>query len=260
MNMNIEFLGTGAADWSIDARVEGAEFRRFSSALVDGELLIDPGPHIFDYAEKTGQPHLFDGVRNIIVTHSHPDHFVAATVERLCIGRDCALWGDGMDIRPLAGKLDLGRLDFHPLSPRIPAAVGNYIVTPLKSNHGTGNPGEQTLNYLVEREGKRFFYGLDSGWIMYESWQVIRKNSCDAMIFEATIGDVPGDDRIFGHTSLAMLEIMLETVRAQSALRDGGQVYVSHMARTLHTGHAELIERLAPLGVIPAYDGMRITV
>ena len=40
--MELLFLGTGAADWNISKRVEGEFFRRFSSALVDGALLIDP--------------------------------------------------------------------------------------------------------------------------------------------------------------------------------------------------------------------------
>ena len=61
--MELLFLGTGAADWNISKRVEGEFFRRFSSALVDGALLIDPGPHIFDFAEKNGTPELFRACR-----------------------------------------------------------------------------------------------------------------------------------------------------------------------------------------------------
>ena len=72
--MKIEFLGTGAADWKIERRKEGEFWRRFSSVLVDGELLIDPGPHIFDYAEKMGKPDMFCGVKAMILTHSHSDH------------------------------------------------------------------------------------------------------------------------------------------------------------------------------------------
>lgn len=257
--MKIEFLGTGAADWSIKNRVDGQEFRRFSSALIDDELLIDPGPHIFDYAEKSGQPALFDGVRNIIVTHSHMDHFNADSVAQLCIGRDCTLWADGTVIRPLMaalGEETARKIDFRPLVPGKPTAIGNYVVTPLRSNHATANPGEQTLNYIVERAGKRFFYGLDSGWIMYDAFCEIRKFRFDAMIFEATIGDVPDDDRIFGHTSLEMIEIMLRSLRRLKVIDDASTVMVSHMARTLHTPHAQLTERCRPAGIIPAYDGM----
>ena len=72
--MKILFLGTGAADYKIDQRVPGEEFRRYSSALItsdNGEkLLIDPGPHIFDYTEMNDCPDLFDGLTGIIVTPS----------------------------------------------------------------------------------------------------------------------------------------------------------------------------------------------
>lgn len=261
--MKIEFLGTGAADWSIKNRIDGQEFRRFSSALVDGELLIDPGPHIFDYAEKSGKPGLFDGVRNIIVTHSHGDHFTPATVAQLCVGRACTIWADGTVIRPLIAALGAEtarQIDFRPLTPRKPTPVGDYLITPLRSNHATDNPGEQTLNYIVERPGKRFFYGLDSGWIMYDSFCELRKFRFDAMIFEATIGDVPDDDRIFGHTSLEMIEIMLRSLRRLKVIDDASTVMVSHMARTLHTPHAQLAERCRPLGITPAYDGMVVEI
>lgn len=257
--MKIEFLGTGAADWSIKNRVEGAEFRRFSSALIDDELLIDPGPHIFDYAERAGKPDLFDGVRNIIVTHSHGDHFNANTVAKLCVGRPCTIWADGTVIRPLMAALGnetAQQIDFRPLVSRKPTPIGEYLITPLRSNHATDNPGEQTLNYIVERAGKRIFYGLDSGWIMYDSFCEIRKFRFDAMVFEATIGDVPDDDRIFGHTSLEMIEIMLRSLRRLKVYDADSRIIISHMARTLHTPHAQLEERCRPLGIIPAYDGM----
>ena len=50
--MKLHFLGTGAADWDISRRRDDMEWRRFSSTLIDDTLLIDPGPHIFDFAEK----------------------------------------------------------------------------------------------------------------------------------------------------------------------------------------------------------------
>lgn len=257
--MKIEFLGTGAADWNISNRVEGAEFRRFSSALVDDELLIDPGPHIFDYAEHSGQPDLFSGVRHIIVTHSHGDHFTPESVARLCTGRDCTLYADGTVIRPLIERLGAEtarQIRFVPVVPRTPVAVGDYLITPVRSNHATDNPGEQTLNYIVERAGKRFFYGLDSGWISYDAFSAMRKLRFDAIVFEATLGDVPDDDRIFGHTSLEMIETMLRSLRRVGCVDGKTALYISHMARTLHTPHPLLVERCKPLGITPAYDGM----
>jgi len=37
-----------------------------------------------------------------------------------------------------------------------------------------------------------------------------------------------------------------------------GRWFISHMARTLHTSHAELVQRMKPHGIDVAYDGCEI--
>ena len=61
--MKLEFLGTGAADYRLDKRVEGELFRRWSCMLINDDLLIDPGPHVADYLEKNNCPQLLDNVK-----------------------------------------------------------------------------------------------------------------------------------------------------------------------------------------------------
>ena len=75
------FLGTGAADWNINDK--GDFFRRNSAALLNGELMLDCGSHIFDFAESTGNPALYDTVTDIIITHDHYDHFCRESVIRI---------------------------------------------------------------------------------------------------------------------------------------------------------------------------------
>ena len=69
--MKLLFLGTGAAGGVTGNPLGDPNIRRCSSTLVDGELLLDPGPHIFDFAEQYGNPDLYAGVRYILCTHSH---------------------------------------------------------------------------------------------------------------------------------------------------------------------------------------------
>ena len=57
-----------------------------------------------------------------------------------------------------------------------------------------------------------------------------------------------------------MLELMLRMFRKYCCFAPDVRYYTSHMARTLHTDHQRLKEKLAPLGVTPAYDGMTITI
>lgn len=266
--MELLFLGTGAADWDLAQRREGEFFRRFSSLLIDGTLLIDPGPHIFDYAECAGEPQLFAGVRAVAVTHSHADHVNAASLLRLAgiaaergQGR-LAVYCDAAVMDMLIGRgISADMVEYTALVPfeEYRAAEG-YTIIPCRSNHGVYLPGECTLNFIIKKDGRAIFYGLDSGWIMYDTWQVIKRERPNAVIFECTLGNCPGDDRMFGHTGIPMLKIMIETMRAQHGPADDAAYYTSHMARTLHGTHRQLERRLRPLGVVPAYDGMRVSV
>ena len=262
--MKITFLGTGAADWNINDYTPGKFHRRFSSALVNHDLLIDPGPHIFHYCEHSGEPDLLDKVRNIIVTHSHGDHFNPNHVARLCVGRDCTLWADGACMRKLIrhlGEEEASKIRFVEIKQGRDYEIGGYKVTPLRGNHATEDPDENVFIYLVEQEGRIAFYGCDSAWIPTTAWNIIRNRPVNAMILELTCGETARNDwRIFEHNTIEMLELMLVTFRKYNYFAEDVKYYVSHMALTLHTDHETLVETLKPLGVTPAYDGFCIEV
>lgn len=261
--MELLFLGTGAADWSPKHK-GGALYRRLSSALVNDDLLIDPGPCIYDFAEEYGDPGLYKNVKNVILTHSHSDHLNAQTLIRLTKESNSELhfWAQPAAFEKL--KAAAGEDDklpvFHPLTPMVSEIIGGYEILPCFANHGDLPEGEIPLNYIVKQGERSFFYGSDSGWLMYETYKKIKKAKPNVMIFECTTGYAPGDERIFGHTSIAMIGIMMESIIAQKATAEDCRFYTTHMARTLHTTHEDTAARLAPYGVTPAYDGLKIEI
>ena len=278
--MKLTFLGTGAADWDINAYTPGTEFRRFSSALVNDDLLIDPGPHILHFCRTEHRPDLLDHVKNIIVTHSHADHFSPKTVEALCVDRPVTLWGDAACMRKLVAALGsetAGRIHFVEIAVRrqAPYSIGGYNVWSLRSNHLTEDNDEITRLYLIEAPApaadnndpaapdrtRLLFYGCDSAWLPTETWNVMRDKPVNALVLELTCGEpAPDDWRIFEHNTLDMLKLMLAMFRKYGCFAPDVRYYTSHMARTLHTGHAALVQTLAPLGVTPAYDGLEIEI
>ena len=262
--MKVTFLGTGAADWDINAYVPGQFHRRFSSALINDDLLIDPGPHIFHFCEQNGTPPLLDGVKNIIVTHSHGDHFTPETVAKLCVGKDCTLWADPACQRKLIRELGdetAARIKFVETKRNRDYEIGSYKVTSLRSNHATEDPDEDTRLYLIEQDGRILYYGCDSAWIPTVSWNVIREKPVNAMVLELTCGETATYDwRIFEHNTPEMLEIMLTMFRKYKLFAPDVKYYVSHLARTLHTDHEGLVKYLEPMGVTPAYDGFSFEV
>ncbi len=262
--MKLTFLGTGAADWDINAYQAGIPHRRFSSALIGDDLLIDPGPHIFHFAEEAGTPDLYAGVKNIIVTHSHADHFQPACVARLCLDRDCILWGDAACYRKLVralGQDTADRIKFVETALNRDYTIGDYTVTPLRSNHATDDPAEDTRLYLVEQNGRILYYGCDSAWIPTTAWNVIKNKAVNAMVLECTCGEIARNDwRIFEHNTLEMLELMLTTFRKYNYFAEDIKYYASHLARTLHEDHEKTAEALIKMGVTMAYDGLSIEI
>ena len=257
--MKLEFLGTGAADYDLERDGNDAEFRRFSSMMVNDSILFDPGPHIFHYAETFGRTNLFDHVKVVLITHSHEDHLCAESVRRLAeLCPDCVFAGNATSLETLreAGVA----VPYTVLEPFERYAFGEVEVIPMFANHNTHKKGEQALLYTIETEGKKLYYGTDTGWLPAATWDYICTQQYDAMVFELTIGEASYDHRIFTHTSVDMLRIMLRTIchrdkKHYSATKFGCKFFTTHHARTLHPDQATLAAMLAPLNVTPAYDG-----
>ena len=87
---------------------------------------------------------------------------------------------------------------------------------------------------------------------------VVMKKQLDAIIWDATMGEVTGDPRIFGHNDLTMIRHMNQTLASQKVLKLDAKIILTHIARNLHPAHDVLEKRLLPEGLIPAYDGMSV--
>lgn len=232
--MKLHFLGTGADDWKFERDRDNPEYRRNSSMLVNGDLLVDPGACIFEFAETFGHIDLYSGVKNVVCTHKHSDHYNEGTLNRL-----------GMALT-----------EFNIFEP---TEVGDYIITSVPANHRTA---EDPRHLIIEEKstGKRIFYGLDGAWQTYETAKYLRKQKFDMMLFDATLGtreDTGGilDYRIFEHNSIEMVEMLCNTYKKNCSI-----FYISHMAKTLHRSHKELSEYMEKFGIKVAYDNLIVEI
>ena len=248
----LTFLGTGAADWDINNKT--AEFRRFSSALVDDNLLIDPGPHIFDFASDFKDAYFFDNVTDVIVTHSHRDHFCPETVKKLAEKQKIRL-GCDIHVQKILGEIN--NVECVIFEPYKKTVIGNYEITPMWANHHMDDLSEVAFHYIIKCGEKKVFYGCDGAWFLRPTWHEMKKHRFDVMVLECTVGD-SHDWRIFEHNTIPMLRMIKEEIDVQKLVKEGGKVFASHMARTLHESHAKTSEILEEIGVIAAYDGLEI--
>lgn len=265
--MKLLFLGTGAAGGVTGNPLDNHSIRRCSSSLIDRDLLMDPGPHIFDFAEQYGDPDLYNGVKYILCTHSHPDHFcpetVAALVEK---NPDITMYGDEAIRRKLVRLLPetAAKVHFVPLTHGQWIEFGDYRVLPTHSNHSTGDPHEVTLHHTIEKGGRRLFYGLDGAWLLRESWNLMRdlEGPYHAMIFDTTCGEKPDEFRVFEHNTLPMLRVMLAGMHSSRfhSLTEETKLYADHLASSLHDDHETVSKTVKEMGMTVAYDGLEIEI
>lgn len=221
--MKILFLGTGAADSPSD-KTGVTDFRRHSSALIDGVILIDPNSWFFDACDEFSVD--ASKVKYILNTHLHDDHYSQEVVDRLTsLGAEFIDASNGEEI-----------------------CIDGYRVLFLNGNHTI-----PVHHFLIENGGKRLFYGLDGAWLLYEEMQAIEKNGVDLAVFDATIGFQKGDWRIFEHNDLNMVIDMHRLLK-----RSIKRTVISHIAMTLHTEHKVLSDEMSKYGIITAFDGLEI--
>lgn len=226
--MKITFLGTGAADWPMEKNDDMAEFRRLSSALIDDVLLIDPGPQIFDALTEFGKD--IRAIKYVINTHKHSDHFCSEVLQQL----------------ESTGAV------FYDFQAGDNKKIGDYTIRAYEANHSTC---QKTVHFIISAGGKTIFYGLDGAWLLYDEVQAIKEYKPDFAVFDATIGYVDGDYRIFEHNNLNMVLEMKKTLQEYV-----GKFSISHMARTLHTDHKTLNDAMKKHDVITAYDGLEVNI
>ncbi|MBQ7542985.1 MAG: hypothetical protein IJT44_11915 [Clostridia bacterium] len=252
-NNELRFLGTGAADWNTPNK--DGFFRRNAAALLNGTLLLDCGPRIWDY-EAEVQPGALDGVTDVLLTHDHEDHFDLSALLKLAETRKLRLMCDGF------ARAKIGRhphIETIPVLPYVPLRMGGFTVTSVPANHDVVmQDARSPVHYILRTpNGKTVFYGLDGAWFLRPSWKEMLRHKFDVMVLDCTVGD-RDDWRIFEHNSIPMLRMMTREIISQKMLAPDGCIVASHFARALHGSHAETAAVLERFHVRAAFDGMRI--
>ena len=261
--IEILFLGTGAADWPnkyppIEQKLEKGQVRGLSSILVNDHILVDCGPTVIDAMKRFGVDPA--GITDILLTHTHSDHFRENTILAIANARSA-------DLGPLRFWAHPEALKYAPKSDRLKMCpveigkifeLGGFRITGLESNHLVESSKEKPLYYLLENDTKQFLYATDGAWLLKSTWVHLRNKKLDAIIWDATVGERKGDSRIFEHNDLTMIRHMNRTLKNMKVIKPDSKIILTHMARTLHPSHHQLEKNLLPQGLIPAYDGMLV--
>ena len=260
--MKFCFLGTGAADYTADwyTGLENRfdpDIRRASSAILEKNLLLDCGPHVLECLRIAGYDPA--DITDILITHFHSDHFNAANLEKIAAdvyarsGRPVRLWVRE-DAEPnLPENVEIHRLK---LTETYQLPDGTRL-TGLLANH---QQGVWPQHLLIEKEGKKIFYGMDGGWFLTETYNCLRDQKLDLMILDCTVGDYLGDYRLAVHNSIPMIRLMIPSLRTVGIIDDHTRLWISHLARTLHVSHQETEKLCLKDGIHTACDGCMIEI
>lgn len=274
--MEIKYLGTAAAEgWPAvfctcrackRARTLGGKnIRTRSQAIVDGTVLLDLPPDTYLHILREAM--MIDGIESVFITHSHQDHFYPMELlmrgepyahqpvaKRLTVyGNDNveAMYQQAMDINDsptLPTQLEFRRVSaFEPVT-----LASGYVVTPLAANHAKD---ENCLVYLLEKDGKRLFYGHDSGSYPEETWDYLRGKRLGLVSFDCTNIEVPDGNY---HMGLSDNRKAKERMIREGCAGADTVFVINHFSHNGKLMHEEIEARVKGDGFLTAYDGMTV--
>jgi len=266
--MRIHIMGTAASDgWpAVWCRCEscrrarelgGKNIRSRSGALIDDDLKVDLPPDTYMQALRDGLK--LGDVRNILITHTHHDHFFPN--ELLMYKKPFAhdpselhVWGDQWVVEGM--EKQVGNWEHpervHLLKAYEPVMIENTHVLPLQAKHF---PQKGCFNYIIQRNGKTLLYGLDSAWFPEESWEAQKEYTFDVVILDCTHGIRP-ESNVHGgaETVIRSKEKML----ADGTATENTRFIATHFSHNGKKTHDEFVAHFEPHGIEVAYDGMVI--
>ena len=254
--ISLRFLGTGGLG-SVRIRNKlSKEYRRFSSLLIDERILIDPSEDIFELVESFKLEDLLDGISEILITHSHPDHFSISAIERLAERRRLKVFASSVMRDELIGIRNVEYIEIYPFALQ---RADKYSILPLPANHNADSQSEIPLNFLIECDEKTVFYGLDGAFLNPAAFEILKEIKLNAVILDCALGCDPYSSASVNHNNLEAVKIIRDILIASGAAGDGTKFILSHIPTSKkRLIHDELVLAIGELPIRVAYDGYYI--
>ncbi len=230
--------------------------RRPTSALVDGLILLDMGPHVTYAAQAAGRD--LAGLAAIFVTHAHNDHCEPAHLfyRQWVSDRPLPVYGPPAVVESIRPWLNPAgsAVSLHPVTAGDLVRVCGYDVRVLPADHHAF--GDAVLYDVTAPGGDRLLYATDTGPWTAECVELMRQareatgRAYDVVLLEETFGDRPREP---GHHDLASFAEALDELRVHALIDATTQVIAVHLSHH-NPPEEELTARLAPLGARPGRD------
>lgn len=277
--MRLTYYGTAAAegwpalycncDSCITARkLKGKDIRTRCQALVNDDLLIDFPPDTYLHVLNYGLD--LDKVKDIIVTHSHEDHFYVEDLANRQSGycpvrapHVMNLYGNDA----VKAEYDAcHRIPYNESLPTVvkmtevfeyqPHKIGNYTVYPMLADHNTR---EKCYIYLiVDGEGKTLLYAHDTGYFREDCWEFLKKFKLDLVSLDCNHGKENAERN---HMGLECCAKVKERLINEGYTKETTQFVVHHFSHNCKfLCHDEIVQAASKYGFLVSYDTMGIEI
>lgn len=287
--MHIRFLGTGAGDFLLTddeacssenvlriRKLGGRNLRYASQALIEPDILLD-----FYSDRQLRQLNIAAcDIRHLLITHCHWDHFHPRHILEFARGLAMPLEVYGNETAEAGiefaasyewdGKgrfcenTEEANVRFHRLIPGQTVTIGDAKVTALLANHHIHFENrtieERALNYVIERDGRTLFYGLDTSYVLPGTLNRLQSFSLDLAVLDATFGYLRIDPATSGHLNFPMVQETLEEFRVKNIIDDRTAVFGSHISLDRVPAHDDIVAEVEKMGFTLAWDGLRAEV
>ena len=256
--MNLRFIGTGTIGSARIKNKLSRDYRRFSTLLIGERILIDPSADIFEFEENFMLTGLYREVTDVLITHSHLDHFSISAIEQLASKHRINVFCDGTLKGSLTGLPNVHTAAISPFS--LFSAAGCEIL-PLPANHRTENPAETPYNFAIQDADKTLFYGIDGGWLNADAWQVLGKLKPSCFVLECALGTGGYSPMCIYHNNFDMVLKIKSIIESAGAYADGAKFIISHIPSGKKAAtHEEISALAAEHGIKAAYDGYFVSI
>ena len=251
--ISLRFFGTGALDSFRIKNKLSKEYRRFSTLLIDEKIIIDPSEDIFEFIESFSLQGILDDVKDVFITHSHIDHFSISAIERLASDSPIRVFASAAMKDEI---LSIKNVEYIELYPFALQKIGKYAVLPLPANHKTDIPTETTLNYVIECDEKKIFYGLDGAFVNPSAMEILGQITLDAIVLDCALGTDEYSAKSANHNNLDMVRTIYDIFVSSGTANDSTKFILSHIpALKKRFMHEEMCEATLDSPFKIAYDG-----
>ncbi len=274
--MKILYLGTGGAEGvpSLYCNCQickralekgGKELRARSGFLIDDELLIDFSPDTYLRCVKNKID--MSAIKNVLITHSHEDHFYLSdliarlkspVVERTV--EEMKVYGN----EKIKEQFDNAAKQFcnltvvcEKISAKETVETDGFKITALKTTH---IQSEESLSYLIERNGKKYFHLVDSSYPNEDMFTYLAENKIrlDCISSDCTFGNMR--EEFGGHMNIWQ-NVRIKTRLEELGVIDKDTKYVlTHISHYCKDTYDSLNETAQKYGMLLSYDTMKIEI